>query len=136
MSPPMATGTLTPGYDPKLMPMYARSISSSPPRPALTPEQRELKRQRDVARRDSKAQIRRDRSTSNPYTLSPQPSPEMLSRSLSEFSNGLTPSPLLSQSSQGSPSMSNISSPAYLSGYTPNLSDPTSSDLYASGFTM
>ena len=128
MSPPMTSGQLTPGYDPKMM--YARSISSSPPRPNLTPEQRELKRQRDVARRDSKVQMRRNRSTSNPYSLSPQPSPEMLSRSLSEYSNGLTPSPLLSQ--QSSPNMSNISTPAYLSGYTP---DP-SVDLYGQAFTM
>jgi hypothetical protein len=134
MSPPMTAGTLTPGFDPKLMPMYARSISSSPPRQNLTPEQRELKRQRDLTRRDSKVRMRRDRSTSNPYTMSPQPSPEMMSRTLSDYSgNGLTPSPLLSQGTQGSPNMSNISSPAYLSGYTPGL-DPGSTDLYGSGF--
>jgi len=129
MSPPMAPAQL-PAYEDKLMPMYARSISDSPPRANLTPEQRELKRQRDFARRDSKVRMRRDRSTSNPYTLSPKPSPEMLSRSLSEFSNTLAPSPLLSQGSQGSPNLSNISSPAYLSGYTPNLSDAGSNDMY------
>ncbi|PSS27877.1 hypothetical protein M430DRAFT_93512 [Amorphotheca resinae ATCC 22711] len=139
MSPPMVMGALPSYEDTKLMPMYARSVSSSPPRGSLTPEQRELKRQRDHARRDAKERMRRDRSTSNPYTVSPKASPEMLSRSLSDYSNTLAPSPLLSQGSQqGSPNLSNISnisSPAYLAPYTPQLSD-TGSDMYGPVFTM
>jgi hypothetical protein len=138
MSPPMGMGSLSSYDDPKLMPMYARSISSSPPRGSLTPEQRELKRQRDHARRDTKERMRRDRSTSNPYTVSPKASPEMVSRSLSEYSNTLAPSPLLSQGSQGSPNLSNISnisSPAYLAPYTPQMSD-AGSEMYGPVFTM
>jgi len=140
MSPPMPSGNLNPYEDNKFMPMYARSISSSPPRGTLTPEQRELKRQRDLSRRDSKVQVRRDRSTSNPYTLSPRPSPEMMSRSISDFGgNNLgAPSPLLSQGSQGSPSLSAMGSPspAYLQPYTPQMGD-NGSDLYATGlFSM
>ncbi|KAH8602666.1 hypothetical protein B0O99DRAFT_647537 [Bisporella sp. PMI_857] len=136
MSPPMLNSTLNP-YDEKLMPMYTRSVSSSPPRGNLTPEQRELKRQRELSRRDSKVRMRRDRSTSNPYSISPRPSPEMMSRTLSEFSNnGLTPSPHLSQGSQGSPSMSAMGSPNYLAGgFTPQLGDPTA-DLYGNTFSM
>jgi hypothetical protein len=139
MSPPMSNGTLNPYEDSKFMSMYPRSISSSPPRGTLTPEQRELKRQRDLSRRDSKVQMRRDRSTSNPYTLSPRPSPEMMSRSLSEFGGNLgAPSPLLSQGSQGSPNLSSLGSPspAYLSQYTPQLGD-NGSDMFATGlFSM
>jgi len=136
MSPPMLNGALNP-YDEKLMPMYARSISSSPPRGNLTPEQRELKRQRELSRRDSKVKHRRDRSTSNPYTLSPRPSPEMMSRTLSEFSNhSLAPSPHLSQGSQSSPNMSAMGSPNYLSSnFTPQMGD-SSTDIYGTAFSM
>ncbi|CAN8098623.1 unnamed protein product [Discula destructiva] len=44
-------------------PCQSRSISSSPPR--MTPEQRELKRQRDQARRDSKLAARLQRASSH-----------------------------------------------------------------------
>jgi hypothetical protein len=136
MSPPMPMATLG-GEDPKFMPMYPRSVSSSPPRGSLTPEQRELKRQRDHARRDTKDRMRRERSTSNPYTQSPRASPEMMSKSLSsDYISTLAPSPLLSHSSQGSPNLSNISnisSPAYLAPYTPQLDG---GDMYGGVFPM
>lgn len=55
-------------------PNGSRSLTSSPPRPILTPEQRELKRQRDQARRDSKttARVRRGMSN-NSYSASQSP---------------------------------------------------------------
>ncbi|TRX98933.1 hypothetical protein FHL15_000275 [Xylaria flabelliformis] len=46
-------------------PSGSRSLTSSSPRPILTPEQRELKRQRDQARRDSKTSARVRRGMSN-----------------------------------------------------------------------
>ncbi|KAI0404997.1 hypothetical protein F4802DRAFT_209927 [Xylaria palmicola] len=46
-------------------PSGSRSSTSSSPRPILTPEQRELKRQRDQARRDSKTSVRVRRGMSN-----------------------------------------------------------------------
>ncbi|KAI3332298.1 hypothetical protein HD806DRAFT_188888 [Xylariaceae sp. AK1471] len=46
-------------------PSGSRSLTSSPPRPILTPEQRELKRQRDQARRGSKTNVRVRRGMSN-----------------------------------------------------------------------
>ncbi|KAH8893763.1 hypothetical protein GQ53DRAFT_96896 [Thozetella sp. PMI_491] len=52
----------------------SRSVTSSPPRSVLlTPEQRELKRQRDQARRDNKIQVRarRSDSASSVYSQSP-----------------------------------------------------------------
>jgi hypothetical protein len=130
-SPGLSQGTLTPFDDPKLMPIYARSLSSSPPRGSLTPEQRELKRQRDHARRDSKTRIRRERSTSNPYVVSQNGSPDMLPGALPEYTSSLTPSPLLSQ---GSPSMGSTS---YLAPYSPQLGgDSGSSDIYGPVYTM
>ncbi|KAI0020559.1 hypothetical protein F4780DRAFT_364677 [Xylariomycetidae sp. FL0641] len=54
------------GSDASMTPPSApRSLTSSPPRPILTPEQRELKRQRDQARRDSKTSVRARRAMSN-----------------------------------------------------------------------
>jgi len=68
---------------------------SSPPQGNLTLKQRELKRQRELSRRDSKVNHRWDRSTSNPYLLSPSPSPpEMMSRTLSEYSNHSLQTPI------------------------------------------
>ncbi|GAW10941.1 hypothetical protein ANO14919_002790 [Xylariales sp. No.14919] len=58
-------------------PSGSRSLTSSPPRHIiLTPEQRELKRQRDQARRDSKATVRVRRGMSNnSYTPAAQSPP-------------------------------------------------------------
>ncbi|KAH7417062.1 hypothetical protein BKA64DRAFT_286933 [Cadophora sp. MPI-SDFR-AT-0126] len=135
-------GQLTPSlYDePKLLPVYSRSLSSSPPRANLTPEQRELKRQRDHARRDSKTQLRRERSASNtsnrsnPYIASQNGSPDLLPRTLPEYATNLTPSPLLSQGSlQSSPA---LGSNSFLAPYSPPLNDHSSSDMYGPVFTM
>jgi hypothetical protein len=146
-SPGLSPGQLTPSVyeEPKLMPVYARSLSSSPPRGSLTPEQRELKRQRDFARRDSKTRIRRDRSASNqsthsnPYIVSQNGSPDLLPRTLPEYANSLTPSPLLSQGSlQTSPA---LGSNSFLTPYSPPLNqgplnDQTTSDMYGPVFSM
>ncbi|GAP90268.2 putative transcription factor c2h2 protein [Rosellinia necatrix] len=57
-------------------PNGSRSLTSSPPRPILTPEQRELKRQRDQARRDTKASARVRRGmSSHSYTSASQSPP-------------------------------------------------------------
>lgn len=48
------------------LPMHSRSATNSPPR--MSAEQRELKRQRDQARRDSKLPSRIQRATSSPLT--------------------------------------------------------------------
>jgi hypothetical protein len=153
-SPGLSPGQLTPAVfeEPKLLPAYARSLSSSPPRPSLTPEQRELKRQRDFLRRDSKTRIRRDRSASNqsnPYIVSQNGSPDLLPRNIPEYAQSLTPSPLLSQGSvQTSPA---LGSNSFLAPYSPplnqgtlnqgtlnqgTLNDQTTSDMYGPVFSM
>ncbi|KAI1444723.1 hypothetical protein F5Y02DRAFT_418736 [Annulohypoxylon stygium] len=63
-------------------PSGSRSLTSSPPRFTLTPEQRELKRQRDQARRDSKTTARARRAMST-YSSASQSPPV----SLHEFSS-------------------------------------------------
>jgi hypothetical protein len=142
MAPNPSPGQLAPNvYDePKLLPVYARSLSSSPPRAALTPEQRELKRQRDYARRDSKTRVRRERSSSNqsnPYIVSQNGSPDLIPRTLPEYANSLTPSPLLSQGSiQGSPALGGNSFLTPLSPFPPQMNDQSSPDMYGPVYTM
>lgn len=126
----LAPGSLTPMDDPRLMPDYTRSLSSSPPRATLTPEQRELKRQRDHARRDSKSRLRRDRSPTQPYTLSNNTTPDLMPRNLPEFTNGLAPPPIISPSpvlAQTSPAPT----ATYVSQYSPPpLSGTAPPDMY------
>ncbi|KAF7949775.1 uncharacterized protein EAE97_003284 [Botrytis byssoidea] len=136
MSPHMSPGQLSPYNELKPTPMYARAISDSPPRASLTAEQRELKRQRDHARRETKTRQRRERSLSNPYA-SNRTTPDMLPRTLPDHysnSNSLAPTPLLSQG----PSNHGLPSPSYLAPYSPQVSvtDTTSSDMYGPVFTM
>ncbi|ESZ98332.1 hypothetical protein SBOR_1325 [Sclerotinia borealis F-4128] len=136
ISPHMSPGQLSPYDELKPSPIYARAISDSPPRANLTPEQRELKRQRDYARRDTKTRQRRERSLSNPYA-SNRTTPDMLPRTLPDHysnSNSLAPTPLLSQG----PSAHGLPSPSYLAPYSPHVSvtDTTPSDMYGPVFTM
>jgi hypothetical protein len=145
-SPMLSPGQLTPHLyeEPKLLPMYSRSLSSSPPRsaiaaPALTPEQRELKRQRDHARRDSKTQIRRERSkssnsSSTHYVVSQNPSPDLLPKDFPQYATRLTPSPLLSQGSvQNSPA---LGSAGFMNSYSTPIPEEASSDMYGPVFSM
>ncbi|OBT60697.1 hypothetical protein VE03_09830 [Pseudogymnoascus sp. 23342-1-I1] len=80
------SGLLDPFNEQAIVSSDSRSISSSPPRGMFTTEQRELKRQRDQARRDTKEQMRRDRSSSNSYHPSLSTTPDIIPRSLSGYS--------------------------------------------------
>ncbi|KFZ07644.1 hypothetical protein V501_06256 [Pseudogymnoascus sp. VKM F-4519 (FW-2642)] len=84
------SGLLDPFAEQAIVSSDSRSISSSPPQGMFTTEQRELKRQRDQARRDSKAQIRRDRSSSNSYHPSLSTTPDILPRTLTGYSQPTT----------------------------------------------
>ncbi|KAJ1333575.1 zinc finger and BTB domain-containing protein 44 [Microdochium nivale] len=126
--------------------VYSRSITSSPPHPILTAEQRELKRQRDMARRNSKTSIRSHRAMSD-YRASQSPSLPM-----HEYNAGpsmavyTSPQPqllLLPEPVTALPGVSTYMSSAYTA--SPPLSEqqsamfPTSYDYlgigYNSGYT-
>lgn len=78
-------GSISHGSDASLTPPSStRSITGSPPRGTLTPEQRELKRQRDQARRDSKTSVRARRALSSSYNSRSPPV------SMSEYSTSST----------------------------------------------
>lgn len=113
------------------IPEYARSLSSTPPRGTLGPEQRELKRQRDMARRNSKTQVRRDRSTSASYVHSQSTTPDLDPRRLMNYNN---------------PSIATTSVPAhlplpshsqpYMTAFGMPMSQTINQDIYGSEFSM
>jgi hypothetical protein len=109
---------------------YAKSLTSSPPPPLFSPEQRELKRQRDLVRRDSKTQKRRQRAMSNPYQSSQHSTPDLLPRVLANnFSSTMAQQSMTAQSSPTFPN----------TGYMPSLaplSSTESPDLYSTPFPL
>jgi hypothetical protein len=130
VSSPALGASITQFEAPRILPMYSRSSSNSPPRGSLTPEQRELKKQRESARRNSKAQYRRERSASNSYVVSQQASPALLPGNLSEFTNSVSPSPLLAQTALP------LTNPNFLDSFATPLSDAAVPDLFAPVYTM
>ncbi|POS84285.1 hypothetical protein EPUL_003670, partial [Erysiphe pulchra] len=114
---------------------YSRSPSSSPPHFRPNMEQRELKRRQDQVRRESKVSLRRVRSASRNrchYSLSQRTSPDLLPKS--EYSNNVTPSPLLSQCSiQNSPA---LSSTPFLPSFSPQINAQLPTDMYGQTFTL
>ncbi|KAI0815512.1 hypothetical protein GGR55DRAFT_349904 [Xylaria sp. FL0064] len=111
-------------------PSGSRSLTSSPPRPILTPEQRELKRQRDQARRDSKTSVRVRRGMSNnAYTAATQSPPV----TMHEFSSA-SPMPIYttapSQISLLAEPVTTVG-PSYMSSYsTSPLPDQGNSQMF------
>jgi hypothetical protein len=93
-------------------PSVSRSITASPPRPSLTPEQREVKRQMDQLRRDSKTGARMRRSSGNPYA--PDTSSAM---SMSVYTTAPPPISLLTEPA------TTMSSQTYIPTYSPQLQD-------------
>ncbi|KXH29386.1 hypothetical protein CNYM01_14227 [Colletotrichum nymphaeae SA-01] len=100
-------------------PSGSRSVTASPPRGTLTPEQRELKKQRDMARRDSKASQRVHRAGSNPYIHSPPLSLPDVSSTMGVPVYTTAPAPI---SLLAEPATS-MGSSSYLPSYSPPLSD-------------
>ncbi|KAK7951537.1 uncharacterized protein PG986_007265 [Apiospora aurea] len=111
-------GSVSHGSDVSLTPpSTSRSVTSSPPRGTLTPEQRELKRQRDLARRDSKASMRARRGMSGSYNSHSPPV------SMNEFQ----PSSALPVYTTSSSQISLLAEPVTTvsgTGYIPSYSSP------------
>ncbi|KAI1352226.1 hypothetical protein F5Y01DRAFT_324421 [Xylaria sp. FL0043] len=111
-------------------PSGSRSLTSSPPRPILTPEQRELKRQRDQARRDSKTSVRVRRGMSNNAYSAAAQSPPV---TMHEFSSA-SPMPIYttapSQISLLAEPVTTVG-PSYMSSYsTSPLPDQGNSQMF------
>ncbi|KAI0393523.1 hypothetical protein F5Y17DRAFT_432281 [Xylariaceae sp. FL0594] len=116
-------------------PSGSRSMTSSPPRPILTPEQRELKKQRDLARRDSKAGVRARRGMSNASYPPAAQSPPV---TVHEFSSA-SPMPIYTTApSQISLLAEPVTSvgPSYMPAYsTSPLPDHTNSPMFSSHYS-
>lgn len=112
------------------IPEYARSLSSTPPRASLTPEQRELKRQRDMARRSTKTHARRDRSESASYVHSQSTTPDLDPRRLMSYT-----------SSMGAASIpAHLPLPShpqpYMAAFGMPMPQTMNQDMYGSDFSM
>ncbi|CAG7556999.1 unnamed protein product [Fusarium equiseti] len=106
----------------------SRSVTSSPPRFSLSTDQREVKRQSDRARRDSRLVNRMRRANSNPYVDS---SPSVMglpstttSMSIPAYTTAPAPVTLMSDTPT---SMSNST---YLQSYSPSLEDQQPPSAY------
>jgi hypothetical protein len=109
---------------------YVKSLSSSPPQPMFSPEQRELKRQREQARRESKVKQRRDRSASNSYTASQKTTPDLIPRTIVNYSSTMAPSSLKVESSP------TFASTSYMPSLTPQMSSSESPELFGAPFPL
>ncbi|KAM0423267.1 hypothetical protein ACHAPD_001739 [Fusarium lateritium] len=108
----------------------SRSVTSSPPRFALSTDQREVKRQSDRARRDSRIVSRMRRANSNSYADSSSsvmglPS-TTATMSISAYTTAPAPVTLMSDTP------TSMSSSTYLQSYSPTLEDqqPPSAPVY------
>ena len=105
-------------------PSGSRSVTASPPRGALTPEQRELKRQRDQARRDSKTAMRLQRANSGSSSYMASPPVSMAELTGSPALPVYTNSPQISLLAEPA---TTLSQSPYLPSYSPPLSDHSQS---------
>ncbi|KAH8737013.1 hypothetical protein BGZ61DRAFT_525221 [Ilyonectria robusta] len=110
------------GSEPSLTPpMDTRSLTSSPPRFSLTAEQRELKRQQDKARRDTRLMSRVRRTSSPPYVESPSSAMQLPDAS-SAMSLPAYTTASASVSLMAEPAATMSTSP-YLSSYSPSAEE-------------
>ncbi len=109
-------------------PSGSRSVTGSPPR-TLTPEQRELKRQRDQARHSSKVHVRGRRTDSASSSVySPPVTLADMASGVSSMSVYTTAPPQISL-------LAEPSAPQYLPPFSPPLSDHHQHQHQANMFT-
>jgi len=110
-------------------PTVSRSATSSPPRGVLTPEQRELKRQRDQARRESKNVVRIHRAGSGSYVPSPPVTmADLAVTSMPVYTTAPAQISLLTEPATVAPS-------TYISSYSPPLADQNQ-PLFPNSYTQ
>lgn len=127
------TSAYTTGSEPSLTPpSVTSSLTSSPPRHVFTPEQRELKRQQDRARRDSRQLSRLRRvSSQTSYMESPSMSPipdVATTMDMPAYSTSTAPISLLSEPA-GLPQQ------PYMPSYSPPLNDPSQAQMFPTPYS-
>ncbi|KAL2020661.1 hypothetical protein VTK56DRAFT_8057 [Thermocarpiscus australiensis] len=111
-------------------PSGSRSATASPPRSTLlTPEQRELKRQRDQARHSSKLQARGRRADS-----ASSASVHSTSTPLVDMTTGASNMPVYTTAPSQVSLLTEPSGPQYLPQYSPQLPDHTQANMFTSPY--
>lgn len=125
------TSAYNTGSDPSLTPpSVTSSLTSSPPRHhGFTPEQRELKRQQDRARRDSRQLSRLRRVSSQASymdspTMSPIPDVATSSMEMPTYSAATAPVSLISEPAGP------LQAQPYMPSYSPPLQDPSQAQMF------
>jgi hypothetical protein len=124
--------------DPSLTPPSDhRSLTSSPPRMSFTPEQRELKKQRDRARRDSRLTHRLRRTSSNTSYCESTPPPMSTpphihmdvtgAMSIPIYSSSPAPMSLLTEPAT-------MGTPPYMPSYSPPMPDAATGPMFPTPF--
>ncbi|KAK3394025.1 hypothetical protein B0H63DRAFT_32593 [Podospora didyma] len=106
-------------------PSGSRSVTASPPRGALTPEQRELKRQRDHARHNSKMHVRGRRAGSNSSSVYSPPV------TLADLTTAASSMPIYTTAPPQISLLAEPSSSQYHPGFSPPLPDHSQSNMFA-----
>lgn len=106
-------------------PSISRSVTASPPRGSLTPEQRELKRQQDHARRDSKLHARSQRAGSGSSSVYSPPV------TLADLTTTASSMPIYTTAPAQMSLLSEPPTTQYLPSFTPPLSDHSQSNMYS-----
>ncbi|KAK4170401.1 hypothetical protein QBC43DRAFT_348885 [Cladorrhinum sp. PSN259] len=109
-------------------PSGSRSVTGSPPRSNLTPEQRELKRQRDQHRHSSKLHARGRRAGSGSDSMYSPPA------TLADLSTGSSSMSIYTTAPPQMPLMAEPQPPQYLPPFSPQLPDQTQAGMFASPY--
>ncbi|KAK3366946.1 hypothetical protein B0T24DRAFT_682115 [Lasiosphaeria ovina] len=109
-------------------PSASRSVTGSPPRGTLTPDQRELKRQRDHARHNSKMNVRNRRTGSSSSSVYSPPV------TMADLSTGASSMPVYTTAPPQISLLAEPSSSQYLPSFSPPLSDHNQAGMFASHY--
>ncbi|KAK4230955.1 hypothetical protein QBC38DRAFT_355796 [Podospora fimiseda] len=109
-------------------PSASRSVTGSPPRSNLTPEQRELKRQRDQHRHSSKLQVRGRRAGSGSDSMYSPPA------TLADLSTGPSAIPVYTTAPPPMPLMAEPQPPQYLPPFSPQIPDQGQASMFTNPY--
>ena len=109
-------------------PSGSRSVTASPPRTTLTAEQRELKRQRDQARHNSKMQARGRRADSGASSVYSPPV------TLADMTTGASSMPIYTTAPSQISLLAEPSAPHYLPPFSPPLQDQNQPSMFAGSY--
>lgn len=109
-------------------PSGSRSVTASPPRTTLTAEQRELKRQRDQARHNSKLQARGRRTDSASSSVYSPPV------TLADMTTGAPSMAVYTTAPSQISLLAEPSAPQYLPPFSPPLQDQSQANMFSSPY--